>query len=160
LSEGKILSKQAEKFERAISILFFLCNLRSAYVGGDYEEDSKQIRRGKYTKTSVNTDVLSVTPDNSIIFICQCTVDWNIDKVASVLDITNELKGRLSGKKKPIIQPVIITQVGNETITDNLKKAEERMVKVVTIESLRVLIDEIRQNKVPYKIAMNILSLK
>jgi hypothetical protein len=38
LSEGKILSKQAEKFERAISILFFLCNLRSAHVEGDYEE--------------------------------------------------------------------------------------------------------------------------
>jgi hypothetical protein len=160
LSEGKYLSKQAEKFERAVSILFFLCNLRSAHVGGDYEEDSKQIRRSKYTKTSVNTDVLSVTPDNCIIFVCQCTVDWNIDKVASVLDIANELKGWLPGKKKPLIQPVIITQVGSETITDNLKKAEERMVKVVTIESLRVLIDEIRQNKVPYKIAMNILSLK
>jgi hypothetical protein len=156
--EGAEPSMQSEKFERGVAILLFLCNLRSLHVGGAYEDKTKKARRSNYRKTSVNIDVFALTLNDDSIFVCQCTTDWNPDKVISILDITQEIRNRIP-ERKPSVYPVIITQVGSNTILDHMKIAEERSVKVVTIEGLRTLLKEIRQNKIPNKIAISLLSL-
>lgn len=103
---------------------------------------------------------MSVFSDNDEIFICQCTTEWKIDKVTELVDIYQEFKSRLSHNKiQAKINSVIFTKVERSMISQTIKEAEELNMKVMSVEDLLNLSNEIRNNKEPFREAKQMLSL-
>jgi hypothetical protein len=93
--------------------------------------------------------------EDNEIFILQCTTDWNKYKIDEILDISNELRNILSDDI--IVQPVLITAVEEDTISSSKESAEDRKVKVITIEQLRMLLDKIKEDEKPYQLVKSLL---
>jgi hypothetical protein len=146
-------------FEKGITILLHLCGLQTVHVGNDYEMAAKQARKEVYGKSTVSIDALILSASDEI-FICQCTTEWKKNKITELLDISQELKGRLSQRDvKPKINAVLFTKVESNMISQTIKEAEENKVKVIAIENLLTLLHEVRNNKKPFRLAKSLLSL-
>ena len=146
-------------FEKGVAILLHLCGFQTVHVGDKYEMACLKTRREVYGKSTVTIDVLILSADNEI-FICQCTTEWRDNKTIDLLNINQELKDRFSQKDNKLkINPVIFTKVERNLIPQTVKEAEDNNVKVVSIEDLLGLLEEIKNDKKPYEQAKILLSL-
>lgn len=146
-------------FEKGVAILFHLCGFQTVHIGDQYEMATLQARREVYGKSTVSIDVLVLAADNEIL-ICQCTTEWRRDKITELLDINQELKSRFSNKDSKLrINPVVFTKVERNMIPQTAKEAEENNVKVVSIEDLLGLLEEIKNDKEAFKQAKILISL-
>jgi hypothetical protein len=146
------------EFEKGIAILLHLCGFQTVHVGDKYEMAAQQTRRETYSKSTVSIDVI-IFSKNDEIYICQCTTEWTKNKITDLLDISQELKSRFSQRDiKPKINPVLFTKVEKNMLSETIRQAEENKVKVVSIEDLLALLEEIKNDKEPSKQAKNLLS--
>jgi hypothetical protein len=152
--DGKALD-----FEKAVAMLLSLCGLIVVHVGAEYEELTIQSRREIHRKTSASIDIVALSPGLQIkeIFLCQCTTDWNDQKVIDILNISNELRNMPEASETKI-QPIVITQVETEKVLDSKAEAESKGVKVISMNDLRMLLVEINENKKPHESALSLLS--
>jgi hypothetical protein len=148
---GENVEGKSQDFETAVSILLSLCGLRSVHVGDIYETKTIQSRRNSHKKSSIGTDIIALLPseEDKTIFLCQCTTEWKKDeKFDDMLNFAHEFR-RVS--KDIDIKSVLITRLERDTISEYEATAKRRGVRVLTIDDLMALLNDIRQNIKPYR---------
>jgi hypothetical protein len=156
--EGKNDNTKPEDFEKAVAMIFSLSGLIVVHVGNEYENATVPARRNKYKKTSISIDIIALLPEPEVkeIFLCQCTTDWNDQKIIDILNISNELR-RLKEASQIKIHPIVITQVESKKIINSKNTAESKGVNVIAFEDLAMLLSHINQNKKPHESALSLL---
>jgi hypothetical protein len=158
--EGKGNKKDDKpiEFERAVTILLSLCGFCAIHVGDKYETLPTQARHEAHRKSSAGTDVIVFTPSEvDVIFLCQCTTNWNSRKIKDILDFSNEIRSILNTNQVRI-SPIIFTQLQTNQISASISDAEQQGVRVVTINELRKLLNKIRSGYKPHDSAASIMS--
>ena len=156
--ESKITGDRPTEFENAITILLSLCGFRAIHVGDKYETITEPTRHKAHKKASTGTDMIISPPaESDMIFLCQCTTNWNSKKITDILDFSNEMRSVLSDDQVRIY-PVIFTQIQANQISASISDAEHQGVRVVTITELRKLLNDIRDGYKPYELAASLMS--
>lgn len=144
---------QSEDFERGIAILFCLCGLNTIHVGGNYENATVVERRKHFANPETSLDILAWPSSNRYLYLIQCSLgrDKIKDKIDNIAAFAKELSDDILTKDmtKPIICPVIITNVSSSSILEEENKsAEEKSVKIVAGEPIMDLVSSIRNNDI------------
>ena len=140
-------TKAEKDFEKAITILFHLCGLRTVHVGDDYELATQRSRTEKHAKTTISTDVIALTYSKDV-YLIQCTKEWSQSALTNILDVQKELKGLLQAYNINL-HPVIVSRVLRSKILESIDEADKKNVRVVTMENLIIYLNEIRNGKQP-----------
>jgi hypothetical protein len=110
--------KEPKDFEIAVTTLLHLCGFCPLHVGAEYEDKTIQGRRNSHTKSAVSTDILiPLSSEEEEIVLCQCSTDWNDQKVTDILNFTSEMRRKFEGIiDAPKLYPVVVTRVKKEQI--------------------------------------------
>ena len=145
--ESWLKSGKPQDFESAVTKLLWLSGLSSVNVGDEYERATLLNRRNKFKKSSVNIDIIAEMNEDDSILLCQCSIDWNNDKVTQLGDIYNELNDYFKSESyQTNIYPVIVTRIKESMIQKSLNYAKENRMYVLSLDKLVKLLDSIRQD--------------
>jgi hypothetical protein len=150
--------KNSSDFETAVAILLYLCGLRTANVGSGYENATLQKRREKHGISKAPVDILAWSIEEDELYLCQCSTEGVNQKELEVATFASEISEKLRESAGPRVHAVIITNVLRENIKHAISLAEAAEIKVVTIDDLKILLEDIRANKRPYEKAKTILT--
>jgi hypothetical protein len=124
------------------------------HLGSSYERATEKNRR-EVTSSRVDFPIDVVgwsSSDNSqLLYLSQCVLAGKGDKInekindisAAVSEVSNSLS---TYRSKPIIRPVIITNMKRGDLKYDIEEAEKKRVKIVTIEDLSYLLRTIRNS--------------
>lgn len=144
MKRGRSKNRECD-FERAIAILLHLSGLNTVHVGCEFETASMQARVHRYNKAKISIDVLAYLPDKSHVYLCQCTTDWDEQKVSDLIDITNELRLDAALSSTCEVHPVLISTADKTKATGAVIDAESNGVKVIGAHELEILLKSIKQ---------------
>jgi len=129
------------------------------HVGGGYENKSDPKRRERHGKVTVSTDVPAFLSPSEEILVCQCTSEWKEYELTGLVNFRKELENMTAGiLGKDKIQAIIFTPTESVKLQGSIESAEKNQVKVVTIESLLPLLEQIRNDKSTLGLLRTILS--
>jgi hypothetical protein len=141
-------------FEKGISILFNLSGLKSEHLGSSYEK-ATEMNRSQVTSSRVDfpIDVIgwSSSDNSQLVYLGQCVLAGKgnriIGKIHDISAAAIEVRNILSThRSKPIIRPLIITNMKKEDLKYDIEEAEKKHVKIVTVEDLSYLLQAIRNS--------------
>jgi hypothetical protein len=150
--------KEAKDFEIAVTTLLHLCGFCPLHVGSEYEEKTIQRRRNGHTKSAVSTDILiPISSSEEEIVLCQCSTDWNDQKVTDILNFTSEMRHQFEGLiDAPKLYPVVVTRVKKEQIKKSIEHAAAEKVNIVDLNDLLYLLAEIKKGIRPFDLARSL----
>jgi hypothetical protein len=150
--------KEPKDFEIAVTTLLHLCGFCPLHVGTEYEKKTIQGRRNSHTKSSVSTDILiPLSSSEEEIVLCQCSTDWNDQKVTDLLNFTSEMRQQFEGLiDAPKLYPVVVTKVKKEQIKKSEEKATAEKVNIVDLTELLYLLAEVKKGLRPFNLARSL----
>lgn len=156
-AEGRSPRESAPSFEKGLALLLNLCGYRALHVGDKYEIAAEGGRHAAYGKTNVGIDVIAFSPDEREVLLLQCTTEWKDDKVTDIAAITLALRGRFSALEDcPELFSSVVTSVSRDTIPTSIRIPPQ--VKVVDINDLMTLLNDVKNGIIPSKSARNIFT--
>ena len=129
--------------------------LNAIHVGDNYENATQKNRsRVPSSRIDFPIDVLAwSTSDNidEVLYLAQCVVAGKgqtiIGKINDMVSVSEEVNSILSTHtNKPHIYSAILTRMKKDDLNYEFKEAEERLVKIVTVEDLVYLLQAIRNH--------------
>ncbi len=146
--ETWLTTDKTDDFESAITKLLWLCGFSSIHVGDKYEQATLKNRRNKFSKSSVNLDVIAtIENDNKQLILCQCSTDLNLDKIRNLADILSEIKDffvKINYNVK--IYGIVATTISETQIQSSIEFAESLKVKILYKERLLNLLKKIKES--------------
>jgi hypothetical protein len=89
--------------------------------------------------------------------LCQCSTDWNDQKVTDLLNFTSEMRQQFEGLiDAPKLYPVVVTKVKKEQIKKSEEKATAEKVNIVDLTELLYLLAEVKKGLRPFNLARSL----
>lgn len=151
----------APSFEKGVTLLLNLCGYRALHVGDKYEVAAEKGRILDYGKASPGIDIVALSPDEREVLLVQCTTEWNDQsikqKLSNISAITVELRERFSVmENSPELYSSLVVSVSRDTLSPSIGMLKQ--VKIVDVNDLLALLNDVRNGIRPYELAENIFT--
>ena len=127
--------------------MLHLIGLNSVHVGDSYETATKEERLTIHKRSKIAIDIIAYPPSRDEIFLCQCTTEWQTQKVIDLKDTLEEIRNTIGINHKFIkkIYGLIFTVTPRTKIEQTVKNTIQDDIKVLTLEDLLALLDDVRK---------------